>query len=278
MGGCVPSETWLLNMSCTTFKKMRNFYDSECLKRAKSSKILAIDASYKVPKWMMKWGGGRIYDTLHSGTNEYNKIILQRFSTSDNHEELGSNLKTLQHLGLNPHLCFSDDPKRDEGLLKSNFSNLHNIYDIDDEQVLPLLEADKNPMTTTKRIVYLHNHDNALAALSQFRQDIDEGNTEESAMAFDTEWPVYFDGGRLNLKKTKGNINIVTLGSSATDYTIILELYNFSNNNHHLRAIGQKLRAIFFLNVKSIAGCYHKSDYTMLRNQMKYIKNLMMLL
>ena len=64
-------------------RKMRNYYDSECIKRAKSSKILAIDASYKVPKWMMKCGSSRIYEALHSGTNEYNKIIMQKFSTSD---------------------------------------------------------------------------------------------------------------------------------------------------------------------------------------------------
>ena len=72
-------------------------------------------------------------------------------------------------------------------MIRNEMTNLYNIDDINDEQVLPLLEADKTPMTTTKRIVYLHNHDNALSALSQFRQGIDKDNTEESVMAFDTE-------------------------------------------------------------------------------------------
>ena len=68
---------------------------------------------------MIKWGSSRIYEALHSGTNEYNKIIMQRFSTSDNHDELGSNLESLKLLGMNPYLAFSDDPSRDESLLKN---------------------------------------------------------------------------------------------------------------------------------------------------------------
>ena len=134
LGGCVPSAKWLLQMFCLSVTKKRQYYDSECLKRARNSKILAVDASYKVPEWMMKWGGQRIYETLHSGTNEYNEIVLQRFSTSDNHDELGSNLESLGKIGLNPYLCFSDDPGRDESLLKRTFSNLKTKGD-DDEDV-----------------------------------------------------------------------------------------------------------------------------------------------
>ena len=95
LGGCIPSKSWLVEMFCNVVESKRQYYDSECVKRARTSKILAIDASYKVPKWMMRWGTDRIYDALHSGTNEYNEIILQRFSTSDNHVELGSNLASL---------------------------------------------------------------------------------------------------------------------------------------------------------------------------------------
>ena len=120
LGGCVPSGKWLVETFCTYLSQKRTCFDSECIKRAQTTKILAIDASYKVPKWMMKWGTDRIYDALHSGTNEYNEIVMQRFSTSDNHEELGDNLAQLKTLGLNPHLTFSDDPIRDESLQKKN--------------------------------------------------------------------------------------------------------------------------------------------------------------
>jgi len=61
---------------------------------------------------------------LHSGTNEYNEIIMQRFSTSDNHLESGNNIAALSSLGLDPHLTFSDDPTRDESLLKKYFAKL----------------------------------------------------------------------------------------------------------------------------------------------------------
>jgi hypothetical protein len=39
--------------------------------------VLSIDASYKVPKWIMKWGGVKLYDVLESGLNEYGEIIVQ---------------------------------------------------------------------------------------------------------------------------------------------------------------------------------------------------------
>jgi len=59
----------------------------------------------------------------------------------------------------------------------------------------------------------------------------------------------------------------VQLGSNVTDYTIVLELYNFTNNNTNMNAIGPKLNAIFALGVTSFVGCHHKSDYTLLRRQ-----------
>ena len=78
---------------------------------------------------------------------------------------------------------------------------------------------------------------------------------------------MYFERGAHTKKKTSGKINIVQLGSNVTDYTILLELYNFSSNTPYLRVIGQKPKAIFSLNFTSITGCNHKSDYTMLRKQ-----------
>ena len=62
---------------------------------------------------MMKWGTHRMHDDLHSGTNEHNEIVLQRFITSDNHDELRSNLQVLSTIGLQPQLCFSDNPTID---------------------------------------------------------------------------------------------------------------------------------------------------------------------
>ena len=163
LGGCVPSGKWLVEVFCTVLSKKRAYFDSECLKRAQSTKILAIDASYKVPKWMMKWGSHKIYDALHSGTNEYNEVVMQRFSTSDNHSELGTNLKSLSSLGLNPHLAFSDDPIRDETLLKQYFPLLKNMTDQDE------IPEDMVEMTTHKQILYLHKLQDALDALSRFR-------------------------------------------------------------------------------------------------------------
>ena len=176
-------------MFCLIVEGDRHYYDSECVKRAQSTKILAIDASYKVPKWMMKWGGDRIYDALHSGTNEYNEIVMQRFSTSDNHEELGANLKALKDLGLNPYLSFIDDPNRDESLLKKLYTHLNNgnKYKIEREDVPPELVE----LTTEKRILYCHTLDKVLRTIPIFREDIevhinDVSNGDDVKICFDT--------------------------------------------------------------------------------------------
>ena len=125
------------------------------------------------------------------------------------------------------------------------------------------------PITTTKEILYLHSYENAIVVLSRFTEDLDNaiGNSSHDAVvvAFDTEWPIYFEGDQYNRKQTHGNINIVTLGSQLTDYTIVLELYNFTNCSYHLRAIGQKLKAIFSLELFSITGCHNKSEYSLSR-------------
>ena len=188
LGGCIPSSKWLVGMFCVVVDRNRNYYDSECIKRARASKILAVDASYKVPKWMMRWGTDRIYDTLHSGTNEYNEIILQRFSTSDNHIELGSNLASLKNLGLDPHLSFSDDPTRDENLLEKYFDRLRlDDEDVEENNVLP---PNLTEFTTDKQIHYLWKIEDVLYQLSRFRQDIEDGlqNTigPSVKIAFDT--------------------------------------------------------------------------------------------
>ena len=82
-----------------------------------------------------------------------------------------------------------------------------------------------------------------------------------------TEWPVYMERGQYSQRKTNGDINIIQLGSNVTSYTIILEVYNFKDNKLHLKRVGQKLKAIFSMNVHCFTGCAQKSDYTLLTNQ-----------
>ena len=96
---------------------------------------------------------------------------------------------------------------------------------------------------------------------------MNSGVNHSVKICFDTEWPVYFERSGNNRRKTNGNINIVQLASNVTDYTVILELYNFKDNDHLMRAIAQKLNAIFSLKVKCFTGCRQKADYTMLQNQ-----------
>lgn len=82
-----------------------------------------------------------------------------------------------------------------------------------------------------------------------------------------TEWPVYFERGHHQRKKVNGNINILQLGSDATDYTLIIELYNFKNNEQNLKSIGSKLRALFSLDVDCFTGINQQSDYSLLKKQ-----------
>lgn len=191
LGGCVPSAPWLIDAFCSVIEGMRSYLDSECIKRAIHSLILAIDASYKIPKRMMKWGGTRIYEALISGTNEYNEVPLQFFATSDNHDEIRSNIKTLKEAGMNPHLAFSDDPTRDESLLKEVFSNLRTEYDDD----LPVEETPESlkEMTTEKSILYLYDIDKATTALSKFREDVENATLYSDG---ETSVKVAFDAGK----------------------------------------------------------------------------------
>ena len=136
----------------------------------------------------MKWGSDRIYNTLHSGTNEYNEIIMQRFSTSDNHIELGDNLRSLNEQGLNPYLAYSDDPTRDESLLQEIFPNLHRPQKEIVEIITPpeLVEFDSN-----KKILYVFRIQDVLDTLSRFRTDLEKAihssNVEQVKIAFDAE-------------------------------------------------------------------------------------------
>ena len=109
------------------------------------------------------------------------------------------------------------------------------------------LDEDLTLFKSEKEILCRHSIVYTLTALTGFQKDIDEALTTTNnnvVLSFDTEWPVYIEGCIYN-KKTNGNINIVTLGSNIVSYIIILELYNFSNNNNLLRQIDQTLTAFF---------------------------------
>lgn len=186
MGGCIPSGQWLIHMFCVIIKRMRPYLDSECVKRAKSCRILSMDASYKIIKWMMMHGQNeRVYNALISGSNEYNEIPMQFFATSDNHEEIGLNLEALKAHGLDPHLVFTDDPGRDEGLLKRIFPKLES----DDQNQVSEVPQDLTELSVEKEILYLTQIDNACMCLSKFREDIEEAAKSKTLavkVAFDT--------------------------------------------------------------------------------------------
>jgi hypothetical protein len=66
-------------------KKLRLCCDLECLKRILFVMFMSLDASYKVPKWIVKWGGSKLFEALESGLNKHGKMFLQHFDLSDNH-------------------------------------------------------------------------------------------------------------------------------------------------------------------------------------------------
>lgn len=272
MGGCVPSGVWLVEMFNLIIEGKRSYFDAECIKRAITSEVLAMDASYKVSKWMMLWGGEKMYEALISFTNEFNEVPGQIFATSDNHDEIRNNLEALKALGLNPKLCFTDDPGRDESLLTSLFSNLKsNTEDDNEEDDEEDIDEGLIEVETNKKCHYVYDILRAEILLAKFIQDVEEAiaNTSGPAVkiAFDAEWPIHVTDGPGPRKKVPGNINILQLGSTATDYTIVLELYNFINNETHMKRIGIKLKAIFNLKVKCFTGRKHKNDYTLLKKQ-----------
>lgn len=197
LGGCVPSGKWLVMIFCLTVEKLHDYYDSECIKRLFSSVILSIDASYKVPKWIMRWGGQKIYECLHSGMNEYGEVIVNRFSTSDNHAELGSNIAQLNELGLNPRLVFSDNPKRDQSLMRSTFSNIaSSMTDDIITNVTTLVEEENTNMQLVKargEIIYCHELTSTLAAIDTLIEDIESNECEE-----EDDCLLSFDAGKFS--------------------------------------------------------------------------------
>ena len=58
----------------------------------------------KVGKLIAKHGNQKIFEALHTGTNEYGEIILNYydFSSSDNHEEVEHHCNLLIFFCMNP--------------------------------------------------------------------------------------------------------------------------------------------------------------------------------
>ena len=95
----------------------RAYYDAEVIKSLALSEIFPLDASYKVPNWIMQWGGSRMFDVLKSGLYEYGEIVMQYFVSSDNHLWLEIMLPMLKSCGLSPSFASSDVIDRDTHLL-----------------------------------------------------------------------------------------------------------------------------------------------------------------
>ena len=125
-------------------------------------------------------------------------------------------------------------------------------------------------MSTDKKILYLYMLQDALDSLARFRNDIKDalsnGINNSVKISLNTERPLYFGRNANNCKKIKGNINNIQIGSNVVDYTTIFEFYNFTENDHQMRVVAQKLKAIFSLKVSCFIGLNRKADYTMLQN------------
>ena len=100
-----------MHVFCEKILKLRAYYDAEAIKRLALSEIFSLYASYKVPNWIIRWGGSKMFDVLESGLNEYGEIITQHFVSSDNHRQLEIVLRMLKSCGLSPSFTFSDVPE-----------------------------------------------------------------------------------------------------------------------------------------------------------------------
>lgn len=170
----------------------RQYFDAEVVRHMKNSMMVAIDASYKVGKWMMGHGDQKIYEALHSGLNEYGEVVMQRWSTSDNHGELEAHLRQLQKLGFKPWWIFSDVPEKDKDMLVRVFKNLMVVVDKDhservEETLAPasnlqLIPADMDNCS------HICNSTNAETSLHQINELIDSRESINKKV-------IYYDSG-----------------------------------------------------------------------------------
>ena len=69
VGRLVSPASWLIHVFCKKILKLRAYYDAEVIKRLALSEIFPLDASYKVPNWIMRWGGSNMFDFIESSIN-----------------------------------------------------------------------------------------------------------------------------------------------------------------------------------------------------------------
>jgi hypothetical protein len=143
--GHAPSHGYLMEIFNRSIEAKRPYFDSEVVNRMCTLDCLAVDASYKVPKLMMKWGDNKLYDALQTGMNEYSECILQHFCSCDSHRQLVPVLRHLHPLGLDPSFAFTDNPRRDTEFLEREFNGLKgdpdevtNNWRIDESNTIPL--------------------------------------------------------------------------------------------------------------------------------------------
>jgi hypothetical protein len=256
MGGQTPCASWLIHMFNVITEKLRPYYDSECLKRILSTMFMSLDASYKVPKWIMKWGGSKLFEVLESGLNEYGEIILQHFELSDNHRQLGTVLLVLKEHGLNPSFVFTDVPGRDRGFLQDLFPSLREGVSSTSFQERSDMPSDMPLLPLRGEIMYIHTQAAAEAALTLLGERLDgEADVEKRVISIDFEWPVY-DGGRRS-----GRVSVISMASDVQDEPIVLHIARMRSTR------------LFFDNLKNLlrredvafTGRCIASDFTKLR-------------
>ena len=191
--GGTPGSSYLINTFNQSIDQNRRYYDEETVRRMKNSLMIAIDASFKVGRWMMRHGDQKIFEALHTGLNEYGEVIMQRWSTSDNHSEVEQHMRQLKDLGLQPWWVFSDVPEKDAKMLLEIFDTTLSV-NVDKEAMersnqcaaaksnLALVPAD------LENCVYVTNATNAEALIHRFEQSLDECNEAEHKI-------IYFDTG-----------------------------------------------------------------------------------
>jgi hypothetical protein len=191
-GGGSPSAKYLISTFNRSIHSNRRYFDEEVVRRMKNSIMVAIDASFKVGKWMMRHGDQKIYEALQTGLNEYGEIIMQRWSTSDNHDELETHLKQLKDLGFEPWWIFSDAPEKDRSMLIRVFENLALNVDEDhiertEEHIAVASNLELIPANLDD-CMYIHNSTNAESMMSLLSQDLDAQVGDKV---------IYFDEGKL---------------------------------------------------------------------------------
>jgi hypothetical protein len=182
---------------------------------------LAVDASYKVPKLMLKWGDNTLYDALQTGMNEYSECILQHFCSSDIRRQLVPVLRHLHSLGLDPSFAFTDNPRRDTEFLEREFNGLtgdpdevtHN-WRINDSNTIPLRGG----------ILYAKTYQEATNYCRIFIEALDTQAADDHVIYIDTEWAPGHCGSN-----TGGVVSVVQFVCNDLTNVIVLHLSAMRN-------------------------------------------------